>query len=568
MSFCKTLWKLGRGVSHTPVSSFVVAGLAVWLLGCVAEINDQLANKSAARIIFSEDGTPSGATDKYDFGETAVGGMAEATVDLFNLGDFPATNVTSSSIPSPFAFKGGSFPGIGGNCTSTLAAGGTCEIVLTYTPAAYVTNTESFTLTYNSNNDTVTSTLFLEGTGTTPAVLTISDAPVYDYGTKAVGGDHDHVFTITNAGGATATNIIEGGLGSPFQFQDGLYPGTDGTCPIDGTIPGGTGCTVVVTFSPTNIGFYTDRIELNYFDGATAQLATRDLQGTALIPANLEISDAPEYDYGQILVGNTVDYTFTITNTGGSTATSMGGGGLASPFRYAGGIGYPGTGGTCLGSLAPAATCDIVVTFAPVTTGMHSDTIEIYYDNGAGTSQADRDIKGEGMTPANLVYDLAPVYDFGLRAIGSVTLQTITITNTGSIGATAIVDAGLLTADFQYAGGTYPGGGTCSTTLAGNGGTCTVNVQYAPAGVGSHTDFVSLDYFDGVNNVNDAMTVTGIGALPANLVVTSGEPNPYDFQADFGVIAYGSTRSHTFTIQNSGGVPATGVIVGGLVAPY
>src|SRR5437868_5741285 len=68
----------------------------------------------------------------------------------------------------------------------------------------------------------------------------------------------------------------------------------------------------------------------------------------------------------------------------------MGGAGLAAPFTFKGGT-YPGTGGTCIATLAAAGTCTVVVTYSPTTTGAHTDTIDITYNDGncgGGTSSA------------------------------------------------------------------------------------------------------------------------------------------------------------------------------------
>ncbi|RME16150.1 MAG: choice-of-anchor D domain-containing protein, partial [Bdellovibrio sp.] len=246
----------------------------------------------------------------------------------------------------------------------------------------------------------------------------------------------------------------------------------------------------------------------------------------------------------------------------------MAGGGLASPFKFTGAGGYPGVNGNCGATLAPSASCTIEVAFEPTLVGLQTDTIEIYYNNGSTTDQANRDIQGTGATPATLTFTPASTYDYGVQAIGSSTQFTFTVTNTGSISATSITDTGLSSANFQYAGGTYPGGGTCGTTLAGSGASCTIIVEYNPTTVGPHNDTISFSYFNGVSTVSTSLPVTGTGANPANIIITSGEPDPYDFQADFGILAFGATATHQLTIQNIGGVPATAFTLSGLSAPY
>src|SRR5687767_4887487 len=83
----------------------------------------------------------------------------------------------------------------------------------------------------------------------------------------------------------------------------------------------------------------------------------------AFAEALLTISDPLTYDFGTVVVGNTASKTFTVTNSGGSNATSVAGAALAAPFSYTGGT-YPGTGGTCGNSIPRnGGTCTVSVTY-------------------------------------------------------------------------------------------------------------------------------------------------------------------------------------------------------------
>jgi hypothetical protein len=117
----------------------------------------------------------------------------------------------------------------------------------------------------------------------------------------------------------------------------------------------------------------TDTINISYNDGVGAQNVTRDVQGVATTPANITISDSDPYDYGTVATGAVVTHAFTLTNTGGFTASALSEIGLAAPFAFAGGS-FPGTGGTCAVTMAPAAACTVVVAFSPVSTGVAGDT--------------------------------------------------------------------------------------------------------------------------------------------------------------------------------------------------
>ena len=208
-----------------------------------------------------------------------------------------------------------------------------------------------------------------------------------NFGSVATGSTATHTFTVNNTGGVPATALADaGGLAAPYTFLGGAYPGTGGTCAA--TLLNGANCTIVVEYAPTATGVQTDTIDLSYNDGAGAQNSTRDLTGTGAAPAVLSISDAPTYDYGTIAVGGTSNYTFTVSNTGGIPATLLTGGAFGADFRFLGGA-YPGTGGTCTGTLANGANCTVVVEFVPSATGALADTLTINYNDGRCGSSGD-----------------------------------------------------------------------------------------------------------------------------------------------------------------------------------
>ena len=96
--------------------------------------------------------------------------------------------------------------------------------------------------------------------------------------------------------------------------------------------------------------------------------------------ATLVISDANTYNYGSINISTATDKTFTVSNTGAATATSMSGGAFTNPtiYSFKGGS-YPGTGGTCSTSLVTLGSCTIVVTANNSSTGVVADAVKINY---------------------------------------------------------------------------------------------------------------------------------------------------------------------------------------------
>lgn len=76
----------------------------------------------------------------------------------------------------------------------------------------------------------------------------------------------------------------------------------------------------------------------------------------------------------------------TLRNDGDLPAEGLSGGALVAPLSWAGGA-FPGTGGTCTGTLEPDATCDIVLAPIPAPFGVTSQTLTVdYQDSGVAES--------------------------------------------------------------------------------------------------------------------------------------------------------------------------------------
>ena len=250
------------------------------------------------------------------------------------------------------------------------------------------------------------------GTGLSPAALSISDGPTYNYGSQLRTTTTDKTFTVTNSGQVDAAGVSVSGLVSLF-IQRGSYPGTGGTC--SSSIAVGN-CTIVVSYTPTDATYDSDTIQISYHDGAVTQTAERAPTGTGLDPASLSLSDGVTYDFGSQILTTTSEKTVTVTNNGGFSATSLSGSGLNPPFDFKGG-GYPGTGGTCSGTIAVSGSCTIVVEYTPTTAGAQNDTIEIGYNNGLATVTAQRALSGTGLDPAALDISDGSTYDFGSQVM-------------------------------------------------------------------------------------------------------------------------------------------------------
>jgi ELWxxDGT repeat protein len=222
-------------------------------------------------------------------------------------------------------------------------------------------------------------------------------------------------------------------------------------------------------------------------------------------PANLVISDADSYDFGEVILGHTSEYTFSITNSGTTPATAVSSSGLVDAFNFKDGF-YPGSGGTCGATITD--TCSIVVTFSPTAAGQHNDTIAIDYFDGLVDQAANRNITGTGVETALLTFADAPAYDFGVVSIGQTAEHTLTVVKAQGLDASGVA-AGALEGIFGFKDGSYPGtGGTCATTISDD---CTIVVEFTPNSLRGEAQTLLLDYFDGENTQQAAINLLGAG---------------------------------------------------------
>ncbi|MBL8093734.1 MAG: S8 family serine peptidase [Anaerolineales bacterium] len=96
------------------------------------------------------------------FGQVVVDLTADRVLTLRNPGNKAASLSGASVTGSGIAFKGGSYPGTGGTCGASLAANGTCTIVLRFTPGGVATVSGQLSLSVGATSPV---TLALSGVG-------------------------------------------------------------------------------------------------------------------------------------------------------------------------------------------------------------------------------------------------------------------------------------------------------------------------------------------------------------------------------------------------------------------
>jgi len=516
----------------------------------------------------------------YSFGTLATGTTTNHIFFVTNAGTATATGM-SSTLAAPFAYVSGGYPGASGTCSSTLLAGASCALNVSFKPTSTGTTMATMTIAYNDGAQTTAVMRDLSGKGTSNGYLTITDFPLlyyqqyglqadpttFAFGNHGVGSTTTHTFFVNNTGAAPATGLGGGALSAPFSYPGTGFPGAGGTCV--GTLDPGDSCTVVVAFKPTGTTPATASMAVVYDDGTGPVIATRAMSGGGTTAPLLVVQDFdatnlfPTYwDFGARGINQPVTHEFYVINTGGAPANVMTAPAIGTGFGYVGGN-YPGQGGSCSGSLAPGAACIVNVEFRPTAPGPVSGNVRINYQDSMGAAlSATRVVRGVGATVGLIAIEEKVdnggglLSDFGAVGLGSSGERVLIVHNIGggSVSAMSFAAPG---APFAYAGGTFPGtNGDCNLSLTA-GATCTIDVVFTPATVGEFSTLLSLTYSDGSATQGASRQLAGEGVDGARLTITdwSGGGNNGDSAFDFGT--WGVPTSHTFYVWNSGNKQAS-----------
>jgi hypothetical protein len=341
------------------------------------------------------------------------------------------------------------------NCGASVAAGATCTVGVTFSPAA--TAAYSGTLTFNDDAVNTPQTVGLTGTGSTP--VTVSPATL-NSGAVAV-GDTSTARTVT------LTNHQNIALNFTGILSTAGFAVASNNCGV--SIAAGATCTVGVTFSPAATGAYTGT--LTFTDDAANSPQTVSLTGTGSTPVTLS---ATNLGFGTVVVGNTsAAKTLTLTNHENVALN------FASILPSAG---FAVSSNNCGVNIAAGATCTVDVTFSPATTGAYTGTLT-FTDDAANSPQI-VSLTGTGspsvtVSPASLT--------LASTNVGTTTgAKTITLTNHLSTNLTVsgVVPSG----DFAVASN------TCGPGPIGAGLTCTVSVTFTPTISGARVGTLAINY--------------------------------------------------------------------------
>ncbi|TYL44872.1 DUF11 domain-containing protein [Nocardioides sp. BGMRC 2183] len=410
----------------------------------------------------------------------------------------------------------------------------------------------------DSSTDTPTdtvATLSIDKTAT-------GTADTDDDGLIATGDTIDYSFVVTNTGTVTA---------SVLTVEDPKVGAVD--CPVTSLAPGAsTTCTATytVTQADTDSGRVVNRARALAEDPDGDPIESpRDSTTTPLDSAPaLEIAKSAgdpvdANDSGRTDAGDTIAYTFTVTNTGNQTVDDLA---VVDPMLAAAGD----TISCDVTELAPegVATCEASYTIRPadLDAGEVDNTAHATADDPDGDpvdSPDDTAVVPLPQEPALTIDKVAgdPVdaNDSGRTDAGDTIAYTFTVTNTGNVTVTDLAVDDPMLADAGV-------GIDCgaSTLAAGSQTVCTATYTLTTAdldagSVENTAHATGADPNDDTVDSPDDTAEVDLTQLPA-LTVDKAAGAPVDAN-DSGRTDAGDTIAYTFTVTNTGNVTLTDLAI-------
>jgi hypothetical protein len=372
------------------------------------------------------------------------------------------------------------------NCGTSVAAGTSCTISVTFSPTVIGTLAGTLTITDNNNGVTgSTQTVSLSGTGINPGA-SLSAA------SEALGSQ------VINTTSAAKTLTLTSNGTTSLSLTSIAIAGTNANdfnetnnCPA--TLAVAAKCTITLTYTPSVLGAET--ATLTVADNASSSPQTVALTGTGVVPADLSVTSLAFGNVGEnspsagknvtIYNNEAVALSISSITTGNADFTET---------------------NTCNGSVPAKGHCVITVTFTPSTLTAETGTLSV--NDTAPNSPQTAALTGTGILPAK--------FSLTSLAFGSVpqstasAVKTITFYNEEAEGLTI---SSITTGNPDFTETNTCGG---SVPAAGN---CVITVTFTPSMMGAETG--TLTVTDAASNSPQTAALTGTGIAQATVSPTS-----------------------------------------------
>ncbi|HUD42899.1 MAG TPA: choice-of-anchor D domain-containing protein [Dokdonella sp.] len=396
-----------------------------------------------------------------DFQMVRIGSLATRTVTLDNAGTRAATGLAFTAAAPDVSVDSSA-------CGATLAAGASCQIVLTYAPGATGALADSWGA---SSLEGATAHLAVLGSAVSPPQGATVSEDALDFGAVDIGATSaPRTFTVTNTGSASAMFVM-------------IYTDAPGFL-VDATacdfIAAGASCPITVRYTPIAVSPVSTTLHISSSSPVIEADVGLSGRGVLRDPAVRFVENS--VDFGQTPVGGIGRRMVQLRNIGASLLTDLDFSSSDPAFRVSSETECP--------WLLGGQVCVVDLEFTPGAQGPASTTITLTTAQGA---MAQIPVSGTGSgngQPAALVFEPASLA-FGNVATGTIATRTVTLRNTGS-GFAQI-------SHFMVLPWFEADGMPCMPML-GPGESCTVEVRFAPIGPGPQNETLMV------------MTDQGVGA--------------------------------------------------------
>jgi hypothetical protein len=454
------------------------------------------------------------------FGDVTLQQHPHQTVTVTNHSTVSSVSISNARIVSPLFQDAGDFqlnsatPAGCASSSYTIAPGGGCVFDVLFSPDDVGNRQRWLAMDVKGWPEI---SVVLNGTGVALPTSSLSTSvSSIDFGKQRTGTQSSpRTITVTNPG-KNAVNIASitlGGTYIPFSRTHNCPP----------TLVSASSCTIDVIYSPNAAGVHTSTLRI--YSDAPASPTDVALTGVGLQPA-ASISPT-SLSFGTIAIGTTASRTISVSNIGNDVLTI---GAISVPTGFTRST-------NCGSSLGVAATCNVVVTFAPPANGgTFGGVINISTDSPGSPHQ----VTVEAVAQGPKLRLSATTLDFGPVAVSTTSpAQSLTLTNDGLTTLT-FTSMTFLT-DFASPAN------TCGSGIAPSA-SCTVDITFQPLKASAYAESAWLS--TNAPGSPHEITLKGIGGVP-------------QFSLGPATLAFGSqtvgTTSvpQTVTVSNTGIVPVT-----------
>jgi hypothetical protein len=417
----------------------------------------------------------------HDFGKVTVNTSVSTALTLTNAG-------ASSLRISHISVNGITFASIGITAPTTLTAGGTAVLDLTFSPKTAGNYLGSVAIS-SDDADMPTTVVNLRGEGTAVPIGKLTATPaLLNFNNIKAGSSASASATLRNDGTANVTLSQINLTGTGFSASGVAAPLL---------IVPGEAVTLNVKFSPTAAGTSNGNIALVNSQGGATTVSLSGTSTTSAPASQLAVSP------GSINFGNVVSG---VTNTQPVQLTNSGSNSVKIASANVTGAGFSAVGLNLPVTLNPGQSTSFNVQFNPTTAAASTGSVVLGSD--AANTPTTVALSGTGVAAAYTLSVSPSNVSFGNVTVGSTASRSVTVANTGNANV-AISNVNLSGATFSLTGGS-------AVTLSPSQST-TLTVQFAPATSGAASSSISIT--SNATGSPASIPVSGTGAAPVQHTV-------------------------------------------------